>query len=109
MDMDVERTMQFILEMQARHEAAIQKHDEQIAQNASQIAQNSAQIAGVTDLIGRLAAAEIRLVERIDRLAVKINEMRDAQRDAQAATDYKLNALIETVDKLVHRNGGKAS
>lgn len=100
--MDVEKTIQFILEMQAKHEAIRQRNDEQIARNSEQIARNSEQIAKhdeqlatLADLVGRLAQAELRLVDRISDL-----------RDAQAGTDYKLNALIETVDKLVRRNGG---
>jgi hypothetical protein len=54
---DIERTMQFILETQARLEASVEKHDEQIAT--------------VTDLVGRLAQAEIRLVERMEALDSK--------------------------------------
>ena len=121
--MDVEKTMQFMLDMQAKHEAAVQKHDEQIARldehlarleaalakHDEQIAQNAAQIQAVTDLVGRLAQAEIRLVERINQLAEKTDREIGELREAQARSDYKLNALIETVDKLVRRNGGKPS
>ncbi|MGH9398710.1 MAG: hypothetical protein ACRD18_17910 [Terriglobia bacterium] len=101
--------MQFILEMQAKHEAAAQRNDEQIARNSEQIAKHDEQIAknseqiavlersvaSVTDLVGRVAQAELHLVDRINDL-----------RDAQASTDYKLNALIDAVDKLVRHNGG---
>ncbi|MDE3181717.1 MAG: hypothetical protein KGM47_18885 [Acidobacteriota bacterium] len=93
--MDVEKTMQFILEMQAKHEVAAQRHDEQIAKHDQQLALLEKSVAAVTDLVGRLAQAELRLVDRINEL-----------RDAQAGTDYKLNALIDTVDKLARRNGG---
>lgn len=100
--MDVEKTIQFILEMQAKHEAVSQRNAEQIARNSEQMGKHDERLAlierslaSVTDLVGRLAQAELRLVDRINDL-----------RDAQAGTDYKLNALIETVDKLAHRNGG---
>lgn len=93
--MEVEKTIQFILEMQARHEAVTQRNDEQIARNSEQIAKHDEQLATLADLVGRLAQAELRLVDRINDL-----------RDAQAGTDDKLNALIGTVDKLVRRNGG---
>ena len=53
--MDLERTMEFIVEQQAQLTASVQKHDEQIAKN-------SEQIAALSDLVGRLAQAEIRLV-----------------------------------------------
>ena len=67
--MDLERTMEFIVEQQAQLTASAQKrdeqiakHDEQIAKNGEQIAKHSEQIAALTDLVGRLAQAEIRLV-----------------------------------------------
>lgn len=92
--MDIERTMLFILEMQAKHAAAIQKHDEEIARNFGQIAELSRKVDTVTDLVGRVAQAEIRLVERMDKLA-----------DSQSHTDQRLDALIDVVDKLIRRNG----
>jgi chromosome segregation ATPase len=103
--MDLERTMQFILEMQAKLEASVAKHDEQIARNSEQIAKHDEQISTLaasvttlTDLVGRIAQAEIRLVERMETGFRELHEI-------QATTDYKLNALIDTVDKLVRRNG----
>jgi len=45
-----------------------------------------------------VAHAEIRLTERMD------SGFQDL-REVQAASEYKLNALIETVDKLTRRNG----
>jgi len=69
--MDIERTMQFIVEQQAQFWASVQKHDEEIAamraaaaKHDEQIGKNSEQIATLTDLVGRLAQAEIRLAEQ---------------------------------------------
>jgi ABC-type transporter Mla subunit MlaD len=76
--MDIERTMQFIVEQQAQFWASVQKHDEQIALTSQQIAELKAgmakhdeqiaksgeQIAILTDLVGRLAQAEIRSFEQ---------------------------------------------
>jgi Asp-tRNA(Asn)/Glu-tRNA(Gln) amidotransferase C subunit len=93
-DMDIERTMEFILRAQAKHEASIQKHDEEIAELRSSI-------ASVSDLVGRLAQAEIHLVERMERMTSGFQELREIQ----ANTESKLNALIETVDKLIRKNG----
>jgi hypothetical protein len=94
--------MQFLLEMQAKHEAQLAQNEAQIArnmaaiaQNTAAIAQNTAQLATVADLIGRLGQAEIRLVERMDRLS-----------ESQANSDRRLDALIDVVDKLLRRNGG---
>jgi hypothetical protein len=110
--MDIEKTMQFILDMQAKHEVWLQKHEEAMTTHEKAItridaaletgvaraAKLESSVVTVTDLVGRLAQTEIRLAERME------SGFRDL-RDAQAAGEYKLNALIETVDKLVHRNG----
>lgn len=94
--MDVERTIQFILDALARLEAVSGQHDERLTRIESsvadlsvQVADLGAQVAGVTDLVGRLAQAELRLVERMDALA-----------EAQAHTDRRLDALINVVDRL---------
>jgi peptidoglycan hydrolase CwlO-like protein len=105
--MDVEETMQFILDVQARLEASAAAHDERLAKleasaqgHEERIAKLESSIATATDLIGRLAQAEARLVERMEAGFQEIREI-------QANTQYKLNALIDTVDKLVRRDGQK--
>jgi hypothetical protein len=105
MDMDIEKTMQFMLDMRAKHEAWLQRHEEAFTRidaaleaGAARAAQLESSVATLTDLVGRVAQAEIRLTERME------SGFRDL-REAQAASEYKLNALIETVDKLAHRNG----
>lgn len=42
---------------------------------------------------------------RLDALAAQLEETPRAMREAQDDTSYKLNALIQTVDKLARRNG----
>jgi chromosome segregation ATPase len=99
--MDIEKTMEFILAVQARLEASAQKHDEQIAKHDEQIAKLESSIASLTDLVGRSAQAEIRLAERMEHVTAGFQDIRELQ----ANTEYKLNTLIETVDKLVRRDG----
>lgn len=117
--MDIEKTMQFMLEMQAKHETWLQKHEEAMMRHeeamqrheeaitridaaleagAARAAQLESSVATLTDLVGRVAQAETRLAERMDS---GFRELKDAQ----AASEYKLNALIETVDRLIRRNG----
>jgi chromosome segregation ATPase len=112
--MDIEKTMQFILEVQARLEASAQAHDERLARLEasaqghderlakleSSVVRLESSVSTVTDLVGRLAQAEIRLTERMDAGFQELREL-------QANTEYKLNALIEAVDKLVRRDGHK--
>jgi hypothetical protein len=99
--MDIEKTMQFILDMQAKLEASAAGHEDRIAKLESSVAALTSSVATVTDLVGRVAQAEIRLVERMDSGFQKLTEL-------HADTEYKLNALITTVDKLVGRNGHSA-
>jgi phosphate uptake regulator len=103
--MDIEKTMEFILAMQAKLEASAQRHDEHITKHDEQIAKLESSMVTLTDLVGRLAQAEIRLVERTDRMIERMTAGFQEIRELQANTEYKLNALIDTVDKLVRRDG----
>ncbi len=105
--MDIEKTMEFILTAQARLEASAQGHEERIAKLESSVATLTGSVATVTDLVGRLAQAEIRLAERTQGLAERMEVGFQELRELHADTQYKLNALIETVDKFVRRNGHK--
>ena len=49
----------------------------------------------------KLLTAQVLLTDRVDKLAVSVQELRDAQREAQKHTDERLNALIAVVDDLV--------
>jgi uncharacterized membrane protein YccC len=64
--MDVEQTMQFILDMQAKHEAAIARHDEEMSdlrasltKHDEQIGKNADQIGQLADLVKRIASANL--------------------------------------------------
>ena len=103
--MDIENTMRFILDTQAKLEASAQMHDERLAriegltaQIGSLVEANSTRIAQLVDVCLSLA----RHAEESDR---RIDELREIQ----AASEYKLNALIETVDKIVRRDGDKSA
>jgi chromosome segregation ATPase len=96
-----------LLGVQARLEASVQKHDEQIAKLESSV-------TTLTDLVGRLAQAEIHLVERLDRGFREVREIQahterrlNALIEQSGNTENKLNSLIDTVDKLVRRDGSK--
>ena len=52
--MDIEKTMQFIVEMQAQRAIAIQKLDEQMANYETRLANLEGSMATFTDLVGRL-------------------------------------------------------
>ncbi|MGH9327216.1 MAG: hypothetical protein ACRD2B_11120 [Terriglobia bacterium] len=93
--MDIERTMQFILETQAKLEARDQIHEERLARIERLMEAN-------TTRIGQLVDVSLSLAHAIEQTNASVQELREIQ----AAGEYKLNALIDTVDKLVRRNGG---
>jgi hypothetical protein len=49
----------------------------------------------------KLLTAQVLLTDRVDKLAVSVQELREAQREAQKHTDERLNALIAVVDDLI--------
>jgi hypothetical protein len=112
--MDIEKTMQFILGVQARLEASVQGHDERLARleasaqgHEDRIAKLESSVATVTDLVGRVAQAETRLAERMQTGFQGFEAGFQQLREIQASTEHKLNALIDAVDKLVRRDGHK--
>jgi methyl-accepting chemotaxis protein len=104
--MDIEDTMRFILDMQAKHEAAIQRHDEAIGQHDAAILRIDGAIEANNAMIRQLVDVGLSLAHSVEQTNASVSELREAMREAQAATDYKLNALIDTVEKLVG-NGHK--
>lgn len=98
--MDIENTMRFILDMEAKHEAWLQKHGEAMKQHDETFARINAAIETNTTRIGQLVDVSLSLARATEETHASIKELREAQ----SATDYKLNALIDTVDKLA-RNG----
>ncbi len=91
--MDVEKTMQFILDTQARLEASVGEHNERLAKI-------EASLATLADLVGRLAQAEIRLVEKMNHLAASQADLAESQKH----TDQRLDALIDFADRFMRRN-----
>jgi chromosome segregation ATPase len=88
--MDIERTMQFIVEQQAHLTASTQKHDEQIAALTASVQKHDEHIGTLTNLLGRLAQAEIRLVERMEKVESDQQEMRTA-----------MTRLFERMDRFI--------
>lgn len=95
---DIESNMKFIVEQQAQFAADIQLLKERQEQAQKQIDENRIRIAQLVDVTMSLA----RHAEETDRrVGARFAELAETQ----ARTDKRLNALIDTVDKLVRRNG----
>jgi chromosome segregation ATPase len=112
----IRNALHSIAENQARHDAMIERNSAQIEKNSKQIERNSTQIekntvqieknaAGIRDLIvvGRTVLNSIEgLTKAQKEVTASIHELREAQSD----TEGKLNALIDTVDRIVTREQG---
>jgi hypothetical protein len=103
----MESLLQAMMEHQARQQEQVDKHTEQIK---SQTAEIEKQNAGIRDLIvvSRTVLNSIQEFHEVQRKdheewSVQMKELRDTQ----AATDEKLNILIDTVDRIVRRRNGK--
>ena len=88
--MDIERTMQLIVEQQAQFWASAQKHDQQIAELKAGMVKHDEQIATLTDLVGRLAQAEIRLAEQMQGHEARL-----------ASLETKATQLFERMDRFI--------
>jgi hypothetical protein len=107
--MDIENTVRFILDTQAKLEASALTHDERLARIEGLTAQIGSLVEASTSRMGQLVDVCLSLARHAEdtdrRMGAGFRELREIQ----AATEYKLNALIDTVDKIVRRNGGKSA
>ncbi|HTG61910.1 MAG TPA: hypothetical protein VMG63_21185, partial [Terriglobia bacterium] len=63
--MDVEKTMEFLLEHHARFAADMEELKERVKEHDRVLARHNEQIAQVTDLVGRVAQANLILNQRV--------------------------------------------
>ena len=110
--MDMERTMQFILEMQAKFEANIGLHEERLTrlENAmlklvDNVGQLRQALLTTNDLVTRLVKVTDEGFKAMDRRFKAVDERLASLAEAGKATDDRLNVLIDVVDKLIRRNG----
>ena len=107
--MDIENTMRFILDTQARLEASAQMHDERLARMEGLTAQIGSLVEANTSRIAQLVDVCLSLARHGEDTDRRMDAGFRELREIQTATEYRLNALIETVDKIVRRNGGKSA
>ena len=53
--------------------------------------------------------AQLKTDGQIGELRQSIAELREAMREAQKETDERLNILIDTVDRIIRRNGKESA
>ncbi len=98
--MNVEKTMEFILEQQARTEENFAKANVRFEQAEKRL-----------DRLERLVAQNNHLVSRLARYVSLRSDIRRHEKaiarleEVHSETDGKLNALIDIFDKSIRRNG----
>ncbi len=109
--MDIERTMQFIVEQQAQFWASAQKHDQQIAdlkavmaKHDEQIAKNSEQIAALTASIQKhdeQIATLTNLVGRVAQAGIHLAGQMQGHEARLASLETKATQLFERMDRFI--------
>jgi len=103
--MDVEKTIEFLLREAARNEARAARNEERWARNDERWAKSDVRLTRLE----RVMAQNNRVVTRLVQYGVSLrSDVRRLDR-AMAETNDKLNALIDTVDKMIRKNGGSGN
>ncbi|HUY13268.1 MAG TPA: hypothetical protein VMX16_06520 [Terriglobia bacterium] len=109
--MDVEKTIQFLLENQARFDARMganfAKAEERFARAEVRFARAEKRMDRVERVVAQLAVAGLRFRNEIRRAQLETGQQIKVLAERQAETDDKLNALIDIVDRAVRRKNGK--
>ncbi|HEX5482960.1 MAG TPA: hypothetical protein VFZ08_10085 [Terriglobia bacterium] len=110
--MDIDKTIQFILETQAKHEAAIQQSDERYARFREQTEERFKTLVDTSLSLAHYLEALAQRVEEtrasVEETRASVTELRESQVHSDARMDGLANItrdLVQTVDKLVKRNG----
>jgi hypothetical protein len=99
--MDVEKTIEFIMEHQAQAEVRMERLERAISQTNSVVNQLVRYGVSLRSDVRRLDKAMARLAE----VHAETDEKLNALVEVHAETDGKLNVLIDLVDKTIRRNG----
>ena len=109
--MDVDKTIQFLLENQARFDARMETNftraEERFAKAEERFAKAERRMDRVERVVAQLAAAGLRFRNEIRRSQLGTERQIKALAERQAETENKLDALIDIVDKTIRRNNGR--
>jgi hypothetical protein len=92
--MDVEKTIEFIMDHQAQAEDRMDRLERAISQTNR-----------VVNQLVRYGVSLRSDVRRHDRAIIQLEKVMAHLGEVHAETDGKLNALIDLVDKTIRRNG----
>jgi hypothetical protein len=97
----IENLLAALTESQVRNEAQIAAHNTAIEQQNAGIRDLIAASRTLVDAQMKTTAQIEAVTSNIDLLSQSQKELRDEMRETQKATEDKLHALIETVDRLI--------
>ena len=106
--MDVEKTIQFVLESQAQTEAGIQRLTEQQAQTEAGIQRLTEQMERLTVAQVRVAENVLALTEIVQEQAEENQRARQANEEFHRGVDERFTALIKMMDEWI-RNQGRSN
>jgi hypothetical protein len=99
--MDVEKTIEFIMEHQAQAEVRMERLD----RNMERLERAISQTNRVVNQLVRYGVSLRSDVRRHDEAIIRLDKAMAHLAEVHAETDGKLNALIDLVDKTIRRNG----
>ena len=103
-DDDLEKFRKFMVEQQAQFWADLRAMDERQTRFDAEMKEFRRETETRLRTLVDVSLSLARHGEETDR---RIRELAEAHAKLAAETEYKLNALIDTVDKLVKRNGSR--
>ena len=92
-NVDVEKTVQFILEHQAKHEVRLAEYDVRMAEHAARMADHAIRLAEIDERLKTLADNQIIQGQMLARLDTKVEETVDIVRSLAERIDRFVAAL----------------
>ena len=110
--MDIEKTIEYILDLNARHAVAMQHFDERMEQAGRRMEQAEKRMDRMEGMIRQLVDVTMSLARHAEeadawvrKFAAETDRRIREREEAGAHTDRRLDALIDVVEKLTRRNG----
>ena len=92
---EMQRTMEFVLNQQARFAEGMEQLRESHAQAEKRISNLETGFVNIVNAVADITKIQQALAERVTQLAADIAELREAQ----AHTDQRVNALIDIIER----------
>lgn len=105
--MDVEKTIEFILQMQSRQEAHMGELTQRQDDLTTALLKLTENVSGLADIVGEVSRAQARTEEEIRRTEEQNRLAHERFQELNQATDERLHALIKTMDDWIRNQGNR--